>query len=339
MAGGKAVYAAYSSWLNLATLFADEVTMRVSTLNLPRLLFVVLALLMPAAVGAAEPITLPGAVWAIVPPPGFTVVTQPLAIFRHPSGAMLMVQDSPKRTLTKAEFDIPPEQAGQMRVDEVAEITVNGRRAVLAIAYVHVQRAFSVALMVEGEDSNGAIIAVLPDAAASQVSVAALREAVLTAVERPKPIEARLQSLPFKIGDMAGMRVAFYAVGVMLQLTDGPSDDPDEATNQAFAHLMTIEIPAGTALDMQNDLASMEARLRQEYPDANILGSTVLKTQTGDIAEIRYERRIGASKPVAGVTWFKVIGGRGLVMICQYPVGDATALAQLARVRDGIMTR
>lgn len=313
--------------------------MRISALNLPRLLFLLFALLAASSADATEPVTLPGAVWAVVPPPGFTVVTEPMAVFRHPAGALLMVQDSPKRAVSKTEFDIPPEQAGQMRVDEVAEITVDGRHAVLAIVYVHAQRALSVALMVEGEDSNGAIIAMLPDAAASQVSVAALREAVLTAVERPKPIEARLESLPFKIGDMAGMRVAFYAVGVMLQLTDGPSDDPDEAASQAFANLMTMEIPAGTALDMQADLAPMEARLRQEYPDANILGSTVLKTQTGDVAEIRYERRTKASKPVAGVTWFKVIGGRGLVMICQYPVGDATALAQLAKVRDGIMTR
>lgn len=313
--------------------------MHISALNLPRLLFLLLALLVARHADAAEPVTLPGAVWAVVPPPGFTVVTEPLAVFRHPAGAMLMVQDSPKRALTKAEFDVPPEQAGQMRVDEVAELTVNGRHAVLAIAYVHAQRALSVALIVEGEASNGAIIAVLPDAAASQVSVATLREAVLTAVERPKPIEARLESLPFKIGDMAGMRVAFYAVGTMLLLTDGSSDDPDEATGQAFANLMTIETPAGATLDMQTNLAPMTQRIRQEYPDANILGSTVLKEQSGDIAEIRYERKTKASKPVAGVTWFRVIGDRGLVMICQYPIGNATALAQLAKVRDGITTR
>lgn len=35
--------------------------------------------------GSSEPVTLPGGVWAIVPPPGFEITPDPIVAFRHPA--------------------------------------------------------------------------------------------------------------------------------------------------------------------------------------------------------------------------------------------------------------
>ena len=41
--------------------------------------------------GSSEPVTLPGGVWAIVPPPGFEITPDPIVAFRHPAPATTSV--------------------------------------------------------------------------------------------------------------------------------------------------------------------------------------------------------------------------------------------------------
>ena len=288
----------------------------------------------------AEPITLPGAVWGVVPPEGFAPVTDPIAAFRHPSGAAILVQDSPKQPVTRADFDAAPGHEAEMRVDELTEVTVDGNRGFLLVAHMNPRQAMSVTLVVEGTETNGNIIAVIPDHALPQMPVEVLKKAVLSAVERPKSIEDRLVDLPFRLGDTQGMRITQYVFGGFVSLTDGPLDDFEESADQSFAMLLTMDT-GGAKFDPTGELGPMVQRIKQEYPDASILSSNVIETSDGNMAEIRYERTTKLSRMVVGgVTWAKQLGdSRAVVMICQHPRGDEIAFAKLRRVRDGLRSR
>ena len=313
--------------------------MRRPLLSIGRLLLL-LIIATAAGIGhSQELVTLPGGVWAIVPPEGFDAVKDPVALFRHPSGAAIVVQDTPKGPVSKSYFDMTPEQQSQVRLDEVTEVTVNGRNGFLGVLYIHARHAINILLVLEGETSNAMIVAILPDKAVAQVPVEALRQAVLTAVERPKDINARLDDLPFVIGDMAGMRVATYAVGVAVLLTDGPLDDMDQAADQTFTQMASIKIPPGEALDQDMPLGPVKERILKMFPNAVVLDSVMIETAQGNVMEVRYERRTSGGELVAGVTWVKLIGDRMTVMICQYPVGADESLAKLAKVRDGLRAK
>ena len=65
----------------------------------------------------------------------------------------------------------------------------------------------------------------IPSKAASRYPEAAIRAAMATvAVRAVVPPEEMLTLLPFRLGDLAGMRLVRVVPGVALQLTDGPQD-------------------------------------------------------------------------------------------------------------------
>lgn len=285
-------------------------------------------------------ITLRGGIWAVDPPDGFVVLSDPVAGLKHPSGAFIVIQDVPKAPVSRTFFDIPPDQQAQARVDEVSEVTVNGRPAFIGVLYIHAQRSLNIILLIEGETSNGLLTALLPDNAVGKVSVDELRHALLTAVERPKDISARLEDdLPFVIGDMAGMRVATYAVGAAVLLTDGPLDDMEETADQTFVQVGSVKNVSNEKLDENTPLGPIVDSMRKKFPAARILSNGMIETPQGNVIEVRYERTTKTGKPAAGVMWLKIVGDRMLVLICQYSVGDSEGLAKLALVRDGIAAK
>ncbi|UVK38068.1 hypothetical protein LHFGNBLO_005195 [Mesorhizobium sp. AR10] len=281
----------------------------------------------------AAPVTLPGGIWAIAPPPGFSAIREPTAAFRHPSGAIILVQDMRKGPIQRSYFDIPPAHQSEVRVEEVTDVTVNGRRGILSVVYTRARRTLSIIALVEGETSNGLITALLPDNAG--ISLKSLRASVLSAIERPMAMEDRLKALPFTMVDMAGMRVAYYASGTSVVLTDGPLDNKNQAPEQTFAQIYSIGISPGENFG-KNELAGITAQFMRMFPGARLLTNAVIDTPQGDTFEVVYERETTTGKPVAGVTWMRVIGSRAVTMICQHPRNDKAALAKLVRIRDGL---
>ena len=65
----------------------------------------------------------------------------------------------------------------------------------------------------------------VPDAARAVYSDAAIRQALASVTFRPAPIQEQLGLLPFKLGEMAGFRVAKVLSGGSVILTEGPGDD------------------------------------------------------------------------------------------------------------------
>ena len=83
----------------------------------------------------------------------------------------------------------------------------------------------------------------VPSKAVARYPEATIRTAMATvAVRADVPDTEKLSLLPFKLGDLAGMRVVRVVPGVALQLTDGPQDTLD---TYAQAHLVISAAPGG----------------------------------------------------------------------------------------------
>jgi len=83
----------------------------------------------------------------------------------------------------------------------------------------------------------------VPSKAVARYPEATIRTAMATvAVRADVPDSEKISLLPFKLGDLAGMRVVRVVPGVALQLTDGPQDTLDA---YAQAHLVISAAPGG----------------------------------------------------------------------------------------------
>ncbi len=307
-------------------------------------IFILMAVLPQAR--SEEPVTLPGGVWAIVPPQGFEITHDPILAFRHPAGASIVVQDEPRTPITLAEFErerIAAERAGtvlpgQLRIDEATEVTVDGKRALLIFIYSPTQKRTNLQLQIEGEQLNGVIDAAVADGVTA-VSVEDLKQALLTAVERPTEMQDRLASLPFVIGDLASLRIARITIGPAVILTDGPSDYPGQAADQIFAIVQMRTLPTAPP-DFRQELTGMTAETRRMFPDANNFSARVIEEGGEQIVQITYRRLIGRPGTlVAGVTWTKVNNGLIVTAICQYPLANGAAEKRLRKVFDSVAGR
>ncbi|MBP1859637.1 hypothetical protein [Rhizobium herbae] len=153
--------------------------------------------MLAAPATAAERQTLPGTSWSIVPPDGFELKLEPVAMFFHPSGAMLLVIDTPLKPLDITKMAKPGTISGQgknaMRIDELRETTVDGRRTILLRGHATVRDLDVYSVYIEGETTMDTIIASVPTGAA--VENADLEKAALSAIETPKTIEERIAIL------------------------------------------------------------------------------------------------------------------------------------------------
>ena len=69
----------------------------------------------------------------------------------------------------------------------------------------------------------------VPEAALAVYSDAAIRKALATVTFRPAPIQEQLGLLPFKVGELAGFRVVKALAPGCVIMTEGPSDEIDQA--------------------------------------------------------------------------------------------------------------
>ncbi len=287
----------------------------------------------PLAPGVVVP---PGAGWGIVPPEGFVLMTQPVVRFQHPRGLMLMVQETPKGPVSKAEIE--KENDKRVRLDSVEELTVNGRPAVIFQGYYAERKAQLISSVLQGAEGNVMVIVMVPDAARDVVPMAALRAALTSAVERPRSDEDKLASLPFRIGDRVGMRLSFIGLGTVAILTDGASDDVD-TPSQSFATILAIKLQPGQTINFDRDIHAMAVRVEKQFPGTSIVSKRVIEVDGVKMAEIAYDRPAKLGAKVSGVAWAKVTGGALALIMGQYPAGNTKARARLVTLRDSVVPR
>lgn len=305
------------------------------------LVAVLLLLIFPLPLQAQERQLVPGTSWSIVPPPGFVLQRSPMTMFLHPTKAVVSILQMPTEKLTLADLGTVGSIQGTGRditkISDISELTVGGRQAFMMKGHMIERNVEMISLFVMGETSIGMVIASVPADAVGSVSIAMLETSVKTAEEVQQSMEQRLEALPYRFGDLTGLRIAQLQVGSFVVITDGPSANFNEDFNQIYALVFSMTGESYT-LDLERDGESARQRILQEYPDATILGTTMRDSPRGRVLEVSYSRQpAGADKLLGGAAWFRAEGRTMLMMITQYPTGGGSAnYERLARVRDAI---
>ncbi len=179
----------------------------------------------------------------------------------------------------------------------------------------------------------------IPNEATDRYPEAAIRTALATTTARPSiPVEEQLQLVPFRFGDLGGMRVWRVLPGTAVQLTDGPKEEFD-ATTQSY---LVISIGSGTPdpRDREN-FARLALSGLPPLKDLRVTGSEPLRLGRQQGYEIRAE----AKDPKTGVDiqivqWLRFGTGAYVRLIGIGPKeGWSSAFMRFRTVRDAMEVR
>lgn len=281
--------------------------------------------------------------WSIVPPAEFALDGTSPEMIRHPNGAAIMLIEQPKEPINALEFKIGARlhegTPNESRVEHVEQLTAAGRPALLASLRMQRRALLAYVMMVEGDDSNVMAHMQVPDTATFP-DAAAIRASLLSVAETKRSTEQRLGDLPFRLTELAGMRVVNIVGNSVVILTDGPGDLMDEATDQPFAMVSRFPMGPRDRFDAARDVTKMAALVRERYPGATILTQKVEPTPQGPVASVVFLRTPpGKATAVAAVAWALAHGGSALFMIGQFPPERSDLPTRFIKIRSGVKPR
>lgn len=303
----------------------------------------------PQAPGRALPILdpasvrFPGTKWTIVPPTEFALDGTSPAIFRHPNGAVIMLIEQPKEPINAQEFKIGARlhegTPNESRVEHVEQLTAARRPALLVRLRMPRRALLAYMLMVEGDDGNAMAHMQVPETASSP-DAAAIRASLLSVAETKRSTEQRLDDLPFRLTELAGMRVVNIVANSVVILTDGPGDLMDEATDQPFAMVSRFPMGPRDRFDAARDVTKMAVLVRERYAGATILTQKVEPSPQGPVATVVFLRTPpGKTAAVAGVAWALAHGSSALFMVGQFSPERSDLPARFIKIRNGVEPR
>jgi hypothetical protein len=288
-----------------------------------------------------RPIQFPGTSWSIAPPSGFALSTSSPTLIEHRNGAVIMLIESPAGRIDVQEFGrvgtiLKAGTTDETRVEALEPLTVGGRPALLLRLRMTKRALVNHTVVVEGDGSNVNASVLVPDAA-TYPDAKAIRAALMSVVETKRSAEQRLAELPFRFGELSGMRVVNVVANNVVILTDGPGDRMDEATDQPFAMVSVFPMGPRDRFNPARDVTTAAAEISRQYPGATILTQIVEQTANGPVATVTY-RRVppGRSETVAGTLWARAVGGYVLFFVAQHPPNRPELKGRLARIRDGV---
>ncbi|MBM3527509.1 MAG: hypothetical protein FJX62_05420 [Alphaproteobacteria bacterium] len=230
-----------------------------------------------------------------------------------------------------------------MAVDKRESLKLPGGRAILLSAR---QQADGIQirkwlLIVPLKDVTALVSFEMPVQAASRYPDAAIRKALVSVVARAKvPDEEQLALLPFRVGEMAGMRVARVVPGVAVQLTDGPKDSFDDATDQP--HVVISVAPGGPArLDDRDNFARLAFTGLPALKDVKLVNSESMRISGLAGHELRAEGKDAKSgSEIVVVQWLR-FGTGGYMRILAFAPKENwnQSFTRFRAVRDGLGNR
>ncbi len=292
----------------------------------------------------ASAVRFPGTNWSIVPPAEFALDGTSPEMFRHPNGAVIMLIEQPKepinaQSLYKIGTVLHEGTPNESRVEQVEQLTAAGRPALLIRLRMPRRALLAYVMMVEGNDGNVMAQMQVPDTA-TVPDAAAIRASLLSVTETRRSTEHRLGDLPFRLTELAGMRVVSIVANSVVILTDGPGDLMDEAADQPFAMVSRFPMGPRDRFDAARDVTKMAALVRERYRGATILTQKVEPSQQGPVATVVFLRTPpGKTAAVAGVAWALAHGSSALFMIGQFPPERSDLPARFIKIRSGVKPR
>jgi hypothetical protein len=183
----------------------------------------------------------------------------------------------------------------------------------------------------------------VPDAARERYPDAAIRAALTTlAVRTSVPVEEQLGMVPFKVGDLAGFRVAGVIPGRAVMLGDGPASPAAPPPASIEPHILVAIAPGGPAQSSERDVFARdlfatipnlkEVRIESAEPlrIANQQGHQILAKG----------RDPSGSSMLTVVQWLRFGSGAYMQMVGIAPSESwKDAYPRFRTVRDGIDSR
>ena len=209
-----------------------------------------LALLLPLPAEAAGAVFPPGAAVGLVPPPGMRPASRFAGFQDDGARASILVAELPAEafaTVSKLD-DAALQQRQGITVARRRDVQVSGARAVLLSGtQVRDGARYRKWLLVAGTPALTALVTMQVPEAAGLAYPDRVAEAALASVAfRPLPsLRARLDALPFTLGDLAGFRVSRTMLGSGLILTEGPLDLVRDAEQPVLVAVLNPPSPAG----------------------------------------------------------------------------------------------
>lgn len=291
----------------------------------------------------SPPIQFPGTSWSILPPPGFALSSTPTPTIRHPNRSGILMIETPRQAFNVREMGTigtidARGTPNESRLEAAEQVTTNGRPAMLVKLRMTRQGSTIHGIVVEGTGSNITAHFVIPDAV-TDIDAATVRAVLLSVTEKPRSQEERLGDLPFRLRELAGMRVVSIISNVVI-LTDGPGDQMDEHTTQPFAVVSVSPVNLGETFDPVRDLPKMADRLRRDHPGATVVSTQAVPTPQGPVATIGYTRLIKSTGfTVGGTAWMQRSGNSLIFVIAQHSLLRPEQAARIARIKDGVMPK
>jgi hypothetical protein len=175
----------------------------------------------------------------------------------------------------------------------------------------------------------------VPESALSVYSDAIIRKALASVTFRPTPVQEQLGLLPFKLGDLAGFRVAQISPTGGVILADTASDNTGP---QAF---MVISVERGGPAEA-GDRSRFARDLMVSAPvrDLSLQSAEPMRIGGAPGHEIRAQGKGPAGDPVSMVQWLR-FGASGYLRVIAISPTDKwdQSFGRFRAVRDGIEAR
>jgi hypothetical protein len=293
---------------------------------------------------AADAIYPVGSRLGLVPPPGMTAATTFPGFEDRENSAFIRLIALPGPAFGEIEKTMTNDALKKqgMTVEKRENFPLPGGKSILVIVR---QEANAVRirkwLLIAPLGELTALVSVeLPDATAARYPATAVRKALTTLAARSTvPVEEQLTLVPFRVGELAGMRLVRVVPGVALQFTDGPKDAFDAAEQP---HLVISVAPGGPQQSGDRDTFARQAMTGlPPFKDVRMLSSESMRIGGMAGHEVRAEGRdVQTGAEIEIVQWLRFGTGAYMRILGIAPKQKWTeALTRFRAVRDGLEPR
>jgi len=300
------------------------------------------ALMLPAV--AADAVFPIGSRLGLAPPPGLKAATSFPGFEDLENGVFVRLVALPGEAFSEIEKTMTNDALGKqgMTVEKRESIPLGNGNAILAIVRQQTAKErIRKWLLIAPIDNLTALVSLEMSAKTpAPYTDAVIRTALTSLATRASvPAEEQLALVPFKIGDMGGMRIVRVVPGVAVQFTDGPKDTL-EATDQP--HLVIAASPGGPEQAADRDKFARNAFSGlPPFKDVRIVNSEPMRIggQPG------HEVRAQGKDPQTGegieiVQWLRFGTGAYLRMLGFGPADKWNdTFTRFRAVRDGLEPR
>ncbi len=313
-------------------------------------LFAILALAVFAPPAFADEVVFPiGSRVGLAPPPGMTTSENFYGYEDRANQAGIVMVPLPPDAYAELERTIGPDALKKqgLALESREPMTLSTGKAFLVIGRQEIDKVWTRKLILVASMPMATVLVTtqIPETVRDRYPDSVIRTALHSLTLRPTvPVEEQLAMVPFKVGDMAGFKVAGVIPGRAVMLGE-PVDEnataPAPGQRPIAPHIFVAVAPGGPA-----QTADREAFARDVFGSVpNLKGIRITNSESMRISNQQGHQIMATAQDPTGadvtvVQWLRFGGGAYLQLVGIAPTGVwRDAYARFRTVRDGIESR